>query len=220
MSKKPIDLPGAAIVPPVEARDIIDIWKYVVSVQMHFNDMEMKVRNLFFTIIAAMLGLIGVSQGKSVLITLAEEKYVVSSLILIFISMIPITLLFYFIDRFWYHRLLVGAVKKCIEIESAHKTLLPEISLGEAISRESPVGFPMWTRWLFFFVREKRFRQSGQLHSDGKIELLYKSVITVAVLLALTFGWFGGVTPQPRPKVNCVLAALLEKIEPTCQRNK
>ena len=43
---------------------VIDIWKHTVSVQMHFNEMEMKTRNLYFTFLAASIGLIGVVKGK------------------------------------------------------------------------------------------------------------------------------------------------------------
>ena|ERR1051326_3599550 len=44
----------------------VDVWKYIVSVQMHFNDIEMRIRNLYFTILAAAIGLFGVVQGKEV----------------------------------------------------------------------------------------------------------------------------------------------------------
>ncbi|BAX51825.1 hypothetical protein PDPUS_1_00450 [Photobacterium damselae subsp. piscicida] len=39
----------------------VDVWKKVVDVQQHFNDLEMKVRNFGFLIISAFISAIGVS---------------------------------------------------------------------------------------------------------------------------------------------------------------
>lgn len=39
----------------------IEIWKQTVEVQMHFNQMEMTVRNFFMTFVAAILAAIGLS---------------------------------------------------------------------------------------------------------------------------------------------------------------
>jgi hypothetical protein len=41
--------------------------------------------------------------------------------------------LFYFIDRYWYHRLLVGSVKHAIEIEKKYKNEMPELSLMDLL---------------------------------------------------------------------------------------
>ena len=62
-------MPDDGSTPPTDDKRLaitVDIWKYIVSVQMHFNDMEMRIRNLYFTILAAALGLLGVVQGKRV----------------------------------------------------------------------------------------------------------------------------------------------------------
>lgn len=208
--------PSATNLTPLTTGDIIDIWKYTISVQMHFNDMEMKVRNLFFTIIAAMLGLIGVVQGRTVAVHIFGFELNISAIILILFSMMPISLLFYFIDRYWYHRLLVGAVKQCIEIENRYGAAMPDLLLGEKISKESPVSLPNWTKLLFFFVRDQRFRSDARLHSDGKIELLYKSVIAVACVLMIVFSSAGGITKKERPRVNCVIAQEAERIVAGC----
>ena len=38
---------------------LLEAWKEVVNVQMHFNDMEMKIRSLAVTVITAISGAIG-----------------------------------------------------------------------------------------------------------------------------------------------------------------
>lgn len=169
----------------------VDVWKYIVSVQMHFNDMEMRVRNLYFTILAASFGLLGVVQGKEIDIS---SKVHVSIMLFVVLALIPISMLFYFMDRHWYHRLLQGAVAQAIEIETKYKDRLPEIQLGSQISTMSPVEFKhkIW-KFVFFFIRDPRFRKNSRLHSDQKIEVLYKSAIWVSISVIVVYGLTGGV---------------------------
>src|ERR1700742_1866390 len=87
---------------------IVDIWKHSVSVQMHFNDMGMKIRNLYFTVLAAALGLIGVVQGKH--IEIAYPPITIHLVFVVLVTVIPVSMLFFFLDAHWYHRLLLGAV--------------------------------------------------------------------------------------------------------------
>jgi hypothetical protein len=186
----------------------VDVWKYIVSVQMHFNDMEMRIRNLYFTILAASFGLLGVVQGKEIDIT---NKVRISIMLFVVLALIPISMLFYFMDRHWYHRLLQGAVAQGIEIESKFSDKLPEIQLGSQISRMSPVKFkhPIW-KVIFFFVRDKSFRRESLLHSDQKIEVLYKSAIWVSVAVIVIYALIGGVRIE-----KCALLPYI--IDKTCR---
>jgi hypothetical protein len=43
-------------------------------------------------------------------------------------------------------------------------------------------------------VKEKRYRDTGTLHSDGKIELFYKSVIVGLMLATLVIAMMSGFT--------------------------
>ena len=63
----------------------------------------------------------------------------VSIAVVVIVAIIPISMLFYFMDRHWYHRLLLGAVMHCAEIERSYVKQLPEIQLGTIISKLSPV---------------------------------------------------------------------------------
>ena len=170
----------------------VDVWKYIVSVQMHFNDMEMRIRNLYFTILAASFGLLGVVQGKEV--EIITPRVHASVMLFVMLAIILISMLFYFMDRHWYHRLLQGAVAQAIEIEQKFSAQLPEIQLGSKISRASPVDFKstIW-KWVFFFIRDCRFRKHSRLHSDQKIEVLYKSVVWVCIAIIIVYGAVGGI---------------------------
>lgn len=176
----------------------VDVWKYVVSVQMHFNDIGMKIRYLYFTILAAAIGAIGYVQGKHVEIPYLDLRLSLAMMVLV--AIMAITALFYFIDRHWYHRLLQGSVKAAAEIEKKYAVELPEIQLGAKISAASPVSFPspIW-RWVFFFVKEDNFRKHFRIHSDAKIEILYKSVIYGCGLIAFFFALVRGIEFQHHP---------------------
>jgi hypothetical protein len=172
---------------------VVDIWKHGVGVQMHFNDMGMKIRTLYFTILAAAMGLIGVVQGKIVII---EYPLIHIHLVLfVLLAIIPISMLFYFLDAHWYHRLLLGAVEHCGNIEKNYKDELPEIQLGTLISAKSPVKFEGVWRWIFWFIKDERFRDPkiSNIHSDAKIEVLYKTVIWTMVVLVVLYLVFGAI---------------------------
>jgi hypothetical protein len=119
-----------------ERRSIIEIWKTIVEVQQHFNDIGMKIRGLFITIVVA----IAAAQGF-----LLEKRLSVSigPLQILYATIMPLigavaTYLFYFMDRFWYHRLLQGAVSQAKFLEDKYKDELPELSLGAEISKIAP----------------------------------------------------------------------------------
>ena len=43
-------------------------------------------------------------------------------------------------------------------------------------------------------VRHDKYRETGKLHSEGKIELFYKSIMLVLALTMIMLAFFGGVT--------------------------
>jgi hypothetical protein len=116
-----------------------------------------------------------------------------------FATLIPLfgvfgTCLFYFIDRFWYHRLLKGSVNHAIEIEKKHKDDMPELSLSDALGPSVPKPGYMVNLLAKLLVRHDKYWETGQLHSDGKIELFYKSVMLVLTVTAAGLAFAGGVT--------------------------
>jgi hypothetical protein len=106
--------------------------------------------------------------------------------------------LFYFMDRYWYHRLLTGSVKHAIEIEKKYRDEIPELSLSDAIGKESPyiLKWKLTKCLARLVVTEPRFRTAGKLHSDRKIELFYKPIIWISLVAALLIAAMGGVRPR------------------------
>jgi hypothetical protein len=169
-----------------ERQSIIEIWKTIVGVQQHFNDIEMKIRSLFVTIIAA----VGAAQGFLIEKSLSFPLGPVKILYAIFLPLLGIVAayLFYFMDRYWYHRLLMGAVLQGGMIEEKYKNELPELALGSKISQLSPVELKhrFARKVADLVVSDDRYKETKKLHSDAKIELFYKSIV---LLFSLWFGF-------------------------------
>lgn len=187
-------MPGEQRLRDERRSEIIDVWKVIVEVQRHFNDIEMRIRGMFVTILLALFASIGFLLDKNLTLNFWLLKIQFATLIPIF-GLVG-TSLFYFIDRYWYHRLLVGSVSHAMNIEKKYFAQLPELSLSDAIGKESPLLVKRWSIiWMAskMLVCHEKFKTTGQLHSDGKIELFYKSVMAVLVLTFFMLTAFGGI---------------------------
>ncbi|MER8570649.1 hypothetical protein NKH19_00660 [Mesorhizobium sp. M1338] len=178
-----------------EARrnEVIEIWKSIIEVQRHFNDVSMRIRGMFVTILLGFFAALGFLLDQNLSIEIGDLRIKFSTLVPMF--GLFATWLLYFIDRYWYHRLLVGSVKHGIAIEQQYKDEIPELSLSAKIGEESPFT-PRWPlSWIAnLLVSHDKFRQEGRLHSDGKIELFYKSVMLVLFLTMAVLSVGGGIT--------------------------
>ncbi len=150
------------------AQLLLDSWKQAVDVQMHFNDIEIRIRNMAITVVGALLGA-GAFGG-------ATDK-VLNPVLLGSVAFVA-WLAFYFMDRLWYHRLLMGAVKQGADIEKALRDLLPEVDLTSAISKTSPVKIGSW-----------------EMHSKQKMDIFYGG-IAVGIVVATIIVALGGTASE------------------------
>jgi hypothetical protein len=166
----------------LSAKEIVDLWKTAIDVEQHFNTVEMNVRNIFATIVVALIAGIGYSIKEKIAISFGISFAPVLSGAAIFITM-----LFYFVDRYWYHRLLVGSVKEAMRLEEEISKISDvEIRLSRQISTDSPVSLPKYVElFASYFITEKRFCEDKKLHSDGKIEFFYKSIMIMFGVLGI-----------------------------------
>lgn len=88
-------------------------------------------------------------------------------------------------DRHWYHRLLVGAVRHGETIEKALQGALPEISLTRAITLASPTKIGKW-----------------EIHSRTKMDFFYG--LGAIGLIALMLLFLLTVKPAPDSKATSV----------------
>jgi hypothetical protein len=170
-------LKSSAETPPL-AGGQIEIWKKIVDVQQHFNDLELRIRNFALIVTGAFLGLGGYAIKDGGAFSVGTVQVAVAGLVVI-AAVIPLTA-FYFMDRLWYHRLLEGAVEAGVEAESALKTLGYTVDLGSKVSAKSP--FQVW-----FF--------GWNVRSKNKMDLFYLLLLITLVLVALALGF--AIRPQP-----------------------
>ncbi|MCC3717075.1 hypothetical protein LLR01_00310 [Rouxiella badensis] len=151
----------------------VDIWKQVINTQQHFNDLAMKIRNFAILILSAFIGAIGISFKSGFSLSL----FGLSSSISTFLSFgaAIIWLLFFFVDVYWYHPLLVGSVKKGMHIESnIGEELKDFIDLTHTVGRESPKEIKI----SFFGWEFKKYK----LHSKDKAKAFYLGVFLILII--------------------------------------
>jgi hypothetical protein len=120
---------------------VVDVWKKTVDVQQHFNDLALRIRNFALTLLVGVLGGTALAlKDAPALISIHGYRLSLASALLLagLIGWFG----FWVLDRHWYHRLLVGAVKHGKEIESATK-ILP-MGLTIAIEKESHIVVSKW----------------------------------------------------------------------------
>lgn len=181
-----------------ELTSAIEIWKQIISVQMHFNDIEMTIRNLYVTVLLATVAAIGWVLEHQLKLQVAALGVHYAALLLG--AGLVASYLFYFIDRYWYHQLLRGAVQQGKLLDEHYGRHIPALGLTSKISGASPIlGFRKrkWGRGLALLqIISPPAHGEGidDLHSTAKIELFYKTPMRILWLLILLSLMFGGVT--------------------------
>lgn len=145
--------------------DVIDAWKTAVEVQQHFNQLELQIRNFAVSLLAAVIGGSAFAIKEDYQITIGGTT--ISAAVPILAAGIFGLLAFYFMDRYWYHNLLLGAVFQALKIEKRYGNTAPEFALSTMIGKESPQTF-----WKF------------EVHSQEKIDIFYSVGLALLIFLA------------------------------------
>lgn len=114
---------------------VLRTWEKTVEVQQHFNDMGMRIRSFAITLLGVMLTATGLIFSKDLRISL--PSYSISASVVVLISALFFWLMFYFMDKYWYHVLLRGASEHAAKIEKLYSGKIPSISLSEKIFEAS-----------------------------------------------------------------------------------
>ena len=170
--------------PPLAAGQI-EIWKKIVDVQQHFNDLELRIRNFALVVTGAFLGLGGYAIKDGGIITVFGLEMSVAGLVVV--SAIFPLLAFYFMDRLWYHRLLDGSVMAGIEAERILNDLGYKVNLGSEIKNKSP--FTMW-------VLGKR------IHSKTKMDFFYGVLVLTLLFVGSCLAFGVRLQSVPAPDVS------------------
>lgn len=163
---------------------LIEIWKKTVEVQQHFNDIELRIRNYVLIVVGALLALGGYAVKENVSIYFFGWTWSAAGLI-VWSALVPL-LAFYFMDRWWYHRLLKGSVEAGIPLEKELVSRGYPVMLGAEISKASPFVWRLWGKKVEgdespFWKFPKR-----RMHSKGKMDFFYLG-LAVAILVVGVF---------------------------------
>lgn len=124
------------------AEILVEVWKKTVDVQQHFNDVELRIRNFAVTVFAATFGALAYALEKpSELILFGVSTPLTTGVIVVALTS---WLAFYFMDRWWYHQLLLGAVLEGIDLENHLAQHFKHVGLAKRIGEKSPIkyGYP------------------------------------------------------------------------------
>lgn len=162
--------------PDERTKHYVELWKQTVAVQQHFNDLEWRIRGLALTALTFTMGAAGVAAEKGLRVDVSGFSVSVSSAICV--GGLFLWADFWFVDRIWYHRLLIGAVKHGEELEDELSRYLPRAGLTKAISKSSPslLKFPAGKSYLLHSSRKL-----GVFYVWGAIPLVLLSVILWSV---------------------------------------
>lgn len=158
-----------------EVSVLVEIWKQIVDVQQHFNDIEIKIRGFSVTIALAVVGAAGLVARERAALHWGEREISLGFAIAVAGAVGLFAL--WFMDRLWYHRLLYGAVNQGTIVENQLKRLgFPEAQLTRAIGEES------YFRLLW--------RMGPKVRSKQKIDFFYGLLILclLSVGIALAAG--------------------------------
>lgn len=153
----------------------VEMWKQTVTVQQHFNDISWRIRGLALTVMTFALGTAAVTakDNQEVGFFMWSVKFPT----LVLVMGLVLWLAFYFVDKSWYHRLLIGSVKHGEALEKELRRVLPETGLTHQISASSPSALPTYLHdsW--------PYKQT--IRSTGKLRIFYWVGATVLIVFAV-----------------------------------
>lgn len=165
---------------------LLDYWKQTSNVQQHFNDVSMKLRNFAVVVFSGFLTGVGLAIHKNISINLLGVD--ISAGVLFALAGMIATQLIHFMDTYWYHVFLKGAVKTSASIELEIKRILDVTELSEGISSSSqavcvaslfgklhlPIGWQSWLKYLCM--------SSVEVDSTKRHKIFYRWLLAIFIL--------------------------------------
>jgi phosphoglycolate phosphatase-like HAD superfamily hydrolase len=146
--------------------EVLEAWKTTVQVQMHFNDLGLRIRNFALTLLSTTLGAAALAFQAGAMLPVRAARLPLAGLLLVAGTVGWLGC--YLMDRFWYHRLLKGAVAHGLFVEERLRDVLPEAGLTGAIARASP----------------NRVLGPIVIHSTARVDIFYLGIAVVLVAAA------------------------------------
>lgn len=117
--------------------NVLRAWEKIIDVQMHFNEIALKIRNLALTTFTFILLGIGFLFTNNLSGQIDIWGFELNLIALFSVSGALLLWGFSFMDKKWYHQFLKGAVSQGLKIEEKWRNIIPEIGLTNNISEKS-----------------------------------------------------------------------------------
>lgn len=135
---------------------LLEEWKQVSEMQMHFNDMIIRMRTLAVSVVISVFGAAGfaIGQFEDRFVPVAGEEVHVAAIVIAFGLILWLTI--FAIDYGYYYKLLIGAVRRGWQIDDAFRTvkLFDGVHLFGAARLISeavgPTGASKYFVWVFY----------------------------------------------------------------------
>jgi len=166
------DDPNAPLTRKERVDVAMDAWKKSVEVQTHFNDIEIRIRNLAITVVGAVFSVGGLLLKDNRTSNLPGAVVLLGGFL---------CLAFFFMDGGWYHRLLHGAVEHGRSLENYIKEQSDvPVGLANTIKEKSPLDMRLF-----------------KMRSDHKIIAFYLALFGVSVVFAVVL-WISAAGARQR----------------------
>ncbi len=158
-----------------EQEEKIQVWMKTIDVQMHFNNLEMKVRNFGLTAVGSLVA--------AAAFAYQDDEKKITTVLLVFSSIVWFA--FYCMDRRWYHQLLLAAVESAKKLEDD----IPAASLSRDIKEHVCSLEPSWLGNLLSSFRDNA--KPGKDPTETQMQFFYLIIgtpplATAALLVAHT----------------------------------
>jgi hypothetical protein len=148
--------------------DIQMLWAKYEDIAMHFNDLLMRLRSQSLAGIAAVSTLVGIFTKTGT--TDAKVEWMAATAI--FVAMFFFWIAIFFLDIFYYNRLLIGAISAVTDLESkAASGALTSINISTLIEEE---------------FKSQALR--GKMSSFTGV-LLFYAIVLVVIMAGAIFSW-------------------------------
>jgi len=193
--------------PKTDVPATVEAWKQTVAVQMHFNDINLRLRALALTVLTFTLGATGYVLVNTDSVSIFGFQ--ISGAVAVPIIGMILWSAFWFMDGSWYHRLLYGSVKEGERLESVLQQNSVNVALGATISRWSALDRATSkgaTGWIW----RKLHLPPTTLHAGNKLPAFYRIglgalVFAVALVLLYSFSTDHPPTMEPDGKPSAVI---------------
>jgi hypothetical protein len=137
-----------------KAKLLLEEWKTTVDVQMHFNDMLMRLRTTGISIVLAFFGAASISLQYSQLY-LQSTYFSFHAAVLIISSGLVLLVSVFVLDYFYYYKMLLGSVERGYQIDKlfSEKPLSELTMMGMSTEISRAIGKPHASKyyvWAFY----------------------------------------------------------------------